>query len=325
VLRIHEDPRVTKPYRDDQWTAIDALGRAVDARLKEYDVRLTMGGEPTFVSIDDMESAQWNSAALGTHKLERAQDLWKRLAARFAPNGLRHSGQGKWYPGEPLPRWALGIHWRPTACPCGTTRPCSPTKAATTATPWTPRASASPWPAGEAAWASPNAICRPATRTPCIICCKEAQVPINLDPSPILAQTCKTPPNGAASPTNCRAASTIPVGYVSCRSPGTGAATLEKRPWNFRRARLYLIARRFAHGPAPAHRQPALGGPRRTRKPSPLDLFAPRDDLPDSLRRDRLPLCRLMPECRRTPGLAVPRPQGGAVEMPAQRPTAPLP
>jgi hypothetical protein len=112
VVRIHEDPRVTKPYRDDQWTAIDALGRAVDAKLDEYDVRLTMGGEPTFVSIDDMESAQWNTAALGQHKLERAQDLWNRLTKHFAPNGLKFSGQGKWYPGEPLPRWALGIFWR---------------------------------------------------------------------------------------------------------------------------------------------------------------------------------------------------------------------
>lgn len=112
VSRIQEDPRVTKPYRDDQWAAIEALGRAVDAELETLDVRLTMGGEPTFVSIDDMDSPQWNNAALGSHKLARAQDLWTRLAKAFAPNGLRHSGQGKWYPGEPLPRWALGIFWR---------------------------------------------------------------------------------------------------------------------------------------------------------------------------------------------------------------------
>ncbi len=112
VQRIHEDPRVTKPYSDEQWATIDALGRAVDADLQAHDVRLTMGGEPTFVSVDDMESAQWNMAALGKHKRLLAGDLLRRLWQRFAPDGMLLYGQGKWYPGEPLPRWALRCIWR---------------------------------------------------------------------------------------------------------------------------------------------------------------------------------------------------------------------
>jgi uncharacterized protein (DUF2126 family)/transglutaminase-like putative cysteine protease len=112
VRRLHEDPRVTKPYREDQWQAINALGRKVDADLETNDVRLTLGGEPTFVSIDDMESSQWNDAALGRQKRELAGDLLLRLWQRFAPGGLLHYGQGKWYPGEPLPRWSLNCFWR---------------------------------------------------------------------------------------------------------------------------------------------------------------------------------------------------------------------
>lgn len=112
VTRIHEDPRVTKPYDDAQWAAIMALGQAVDAELKANDVRLTMGGEPTFVSIDDMDGAEWNTAALGAHKRERAEVLLRRLQKRFAPFGVLHHSQGKWYPGEPLPRWALSCYWR---------------------------------------------------------------------------------------------------------------------------------------------------------------------------------------------------------------------
>jgi len=112
VKRILEDPRVTKPYTEQQWQEVVALGKAVDAELDSNDVRLTMGGEPTFVSIDDMESAQWNTAALGKEKLSLAKSLLLRLRDHFAPQGLLHYGQGKWYPGEELPRWALGLFWR---------------------------------------------------------------------------------------------------------------------------------------------------------------------------------------------------------------------
>jgi uncharacterized protein (DUF2126 family)/transglutaminase-like putative cysteine protease len=112
VDRVHEDPRVTKPYTDAQWAEALALGDAVDKELVANDVRLTMGGEPTFVSVNDMESAQWNTEALGDDKLSLAKSLSLKLRDHFAPQGLLHYGQGKWYPGEPLPRWALGVFWR---------------------------------------------------------------------------------------------------------------------------------------------------------------------------------------------------------------------
>jgi len=112
VWRIHEDPRVTKPYTPAQWAAIDALGRRVDSELAAHDVRLTMGGEPTFVSTLDMESPEWNTAALGDDKRRMSEQLLWRLKSRYAPEGLVHHGMGKWYPGEQLPRWALSLYWR---------------------------------------------------------------------------------------------------------------------------------------------------------------------------------------------------------------------
>ncbi|WP_248722761.1 DUF2126 domain-containing protein [Seonamhaeicola sp. ML3] len=112
VKRIFESPRVTKPYTDEQWNAIYNLGFKVDEELEKDDVRLTMGGEPTFVSIDDMESAQWNTDADGPHKRELAKNLSARLYDEFGKGGVLHQAQGKWYPGEPLPRWSIEICWR---------------------------------------------------------------------------------------------------------------------------------------------------------------------------------------------------------------------
>ncbi|MDT5214813.1 MAG: hypothetical protein QOK18_3052 [Mycobacterium sp.] len=112
VIRVHEDPRVTLPYTDEAWADINALGASVDERLAAGDVRLTVGGEPTFVSIDNQVDPEWTTDADGPHKRERASVLAARLKKVWAPQGLVQRNQGKWYPGEPLPRWQIGLLWR---------------------------------------------------------------------------------------------------------------------------------------------------------------------------------------------------------------------
>ena len=117
VTRIHESPRVTLPYTDEQWGRIEALGHAIDTELKKSDVRLTMGGEPTFIAIDDPDGPEWNFTAVSHKKRVLSGELIKRLRPKFAPGSLLHYGQGKWYPGEPLPRYALACYWRKDGVP----------------------------------------------------------------------------------------------------------------------------------------------------------------------------------------------------------------
>ncbi|MEZ5305183.1 MAG: transglutaminase family protein, partial [Verrucomicrobiales bacterium] len=117
VTRVAEAPRVTKPYSDEAWDRLNALGLAVDERLDMNDVRLTMGGEPTFVSIDNRDAAEWNTAAVGKHKRRLCSALLMRLREKWAPGGYLHFGQGKWYPGESLPRWSFTCYWRKDGVP----------------------------------------------------------------------------------------------------------------------------------------------------------------------------------------------------------------
>ena len=115
--RIFESPRVTLPYTASQWARIDSLANRVDEALLRGDVRLTMGAEPTFVSVSDPDGLEWNFSALSQEKRRLGGELIRRLRGRFTSGALLHYGQGKWYPGESLPRWSLNAFWRSDGVP----------------------------------------------------------------------------------------------------------------------------------------------------------------------------------------------------------------
>ena len=188
ITRIHEDPRVTRPLTEDAWSAVDALGQQVDRELVAHDVRLTQGGEPTFVSIDDIDGAEWNYAALSAKKYQLALDLVQRLRARFAPGSVLHFGQGKWYPGEPLPRWALSCHWRADGRPVW-----SRDDLIAVAAPQTPVAGDAlrgfARSIAEALWLHPDYV-QPAYEDPWRLLRDETNLPVNVDP---LARNLKLP------------------------------------------------------------------------------------------------------------------------------------
>ncbi|MCR9096231.1 MAG: transglutaminase family protein [bacterium] len=240
VERIAETPRVTKPYSDDAWEAVDALGRAVDARLDAGDVRLTMGGEPTFVSIDDMQGEEWNTEAIGPNKRALAEDLTRRLRSRFAPGALLHCGQGKWYPGEALPRWAFSVYWREDGVPLwrneallGDERAPRP--------PTLDQTEAFARQAAEELGIEPD-FAVPAFEDPLVLLETEAGLPVGLDPSRAdldapaeRARLARTLSEGAQTP----AAFVLPVQAWNARDQGRA---WRSEAWPTRRGRLFLVS-----------------------------------------------------------------------------------
>ena len=117
VNRLTDTPQFAAAIQDADWTQVQTLAGKIDADLKASDARLTMGGEPTFVGVDEPDSPQWNGAALGPEKRKLGESLIRGLRTKMAPGAMLHFGQGKWYPGEPLPRWALHCCWRADGVP----------------------------------------------------------------------------------------------------------------------------------------------------------------------------------------------------------------
>jgi uncharacterized protein (DUF2126 family) len=285
VTRVHEDPRVTKPYAEEQWTAIRDLGRRVDADLAKHDVRLTQGGEPTFVSVDDMEGPEWNFTALSPKKKELGEALLRRLAARFAVDGFLHSGQGKWYPGEPLPRWALGVWWRTD----GKALWRDPALIADT------RAKGrADFAAGErfvAALAERLGLDASYAITayedvPKLLA-SEAALPTNADP--LAADLSKPDERGRLARLLLKGLDR-PAGFVLPLRPGAegdDGRPWRSSPWPIRRERLYLLP-----GDSPLGLRLPLGSlpdvlPDEAEEDLPVDPFAPRDDLRSASDRPR--------------------------------------
>lgn len=280
VDRINEAPRITAPFSHDAWSRLDALGERVDADLKALDVRLTMGGEPTFVSIDDFESPEWNTAATGPTKRERADDLIRMLRERFAPNGFLHYGQGKWYPGESLPRWAFGLYWRRDGKPIWS----QPQLIADIAEPKGATTAAAEVFVHDLAErlgvGAEHAL--PAYEDPAHWMVKESVLPINVDPSdPKIddaeerSRMMRVFERGLSKPTGF----VLPIQRWNARAESQSRWTSEK--WTLRRGKLFL-----APGDSPIGlRLPVASLPKLPESEYPFiypqDPFAPREPLPE--------------------------------------------
>ncbi|MFI4925285.1 MAG: transglutaminase family protein, partial [Vicinamibacteria bacterium] len=275
IARVHEDPRVTRPYTEAQWKAIDALGEAVDRELVANDVRLTQGGEPTFVSIDDMDGAEWNYTASSPAKRTLADALARKLKARLAPGGLLHDAQGKWYPGEPLPRWAVGIYWRADGTPLWR----DPALLADPSSPGT----ATFDDAQRFATVVAKGLGVPASSAivafedvPKFLAA-EAALPVNIDP---LKADLSKPDERARLAQLLQAGIDKPAGLVlPLRASADGS--WETSPWPLRRERLYLLP-----GDSPMGLRLPLNSlpwvqPEEDDAEPPVDPFAPRGELPD--------------------------------------------
>jgi uncharacterized protein (DUF2126 family) len=244
LARVADRPRVTRPFSDESWAVLDALGEAVDRDLVAHDVRLTTGGEPTFVSVDDDQSAEWSTAALGPSKRLRADDLVRRLRARFAPGGLLHHGQGKWYPGEPQPRWAFSLYWRKDGKPLwhdpdliAAEANVAPEASVASAADQSPQPDAAQRLAETIAArlgiASTYVV--PAFEDPAPLLLKEAEYPINIDPlDPDLAD--RDARAGLARAFE--GGLGLPAGFVLPARPSGGSWVSER--WTWRRGRLFL-------------------------------------------------------------------------------------
>ncbi len=279
VARVAEHPRITRPFSDAAWADLDALGRKVDASLAAGDVRLTMGGEPTFVSVDDFEAGEWNTDAVGPTKREFADQLIRRLRDRFAPGGFLHYGQGKWYPGETLPRWTFSLFWRRDGKPIWRDADLIATEAADGGV--TPDQAQSLLTTIAAELGVPTENVVPAFEDPAEWIVKEGNLPENVTPE---NSRLKDPEERNRIARVFARGLTEPSGFVLPvqRWQARAAKTWVSEKWNLRRGHLFLVP-----GDSPVgYRLPlgALPHVPATDYPyiNPADPFEVRGELPDA-------------------------------------------
>ncbi len=253
IARIAEHPRITKPFSDEAWAALDALGRKIDETLRQDDVRLTMGGEPTFVSIDDFQSAEWNTSAVGPTKRGLADELIRRLQKRFAPGGFLHYGQGKWYPGETLPRWTFSLYWRRDGQPIWNDAKLIAKESANTGVGPREAERLLQTIAAELAIEPQNVL--PAYEDPAQWIIKEANLPENVTPE---NSKLKDPEERERIARVFGRGLTVPSGYVlpvQRWQAKSGRSRWRSEPWRTRRGHLYLVP-----GDSPVGYRLPLGG-----------------------------------------------------------------
>ncbi|MDQ8193999.1 transglutaminase family protein [Coraliomargarita sp. SDUM461004] len=85
-------------------SAIQSHAHQVEDSLQSQGIALTMGGEPTFIPAHP-DAPEWNNSAMGEQKLGYARRMTAELIRENYPGALTMQVFGKWYPGEPLPRW----------------------------------------------------------------------------------------------------------------------------------------------------------------------------------------------------------------------------
>jgi uncharacterized protein (DUF2126 family) len=282
VQRLDEKPRVTRPYSDEAWERIDALGQHVDRVLGASDVRLTMGGEPTFVSIDDMQGEEWNTAALGPNKRLLADRLVRRLRERFAPGGLLHFGAGKWYPGESLPRWSFSCYWRRDGIPLWEKSEWIASEGTATDHSAADAKRFIHELAGRLGVGDENAI--PAYEDVWHYLCRERKLPVNVDP---LESHLDDPEERERLARIFERGLGSVVGYALPLAwrPTAGAEGWVSGPWFFRQETMYLLP-----GDSPMGFRLPLESlpwslPADPLADAPIDPFAPRGPLPDPRQR----------------------------------------
>ena len=293
VTRVAEHPRITKPFSDDSWDELNALGAKVDSILLAEDVRLTMGGEPTFVSIDDFESAEWNTEAVGPTKREKADILIRKLRERFAPGGFLHYGQGKWYPGESLPRWTFSLYWRKDGKPIWRDPDLIAGEGKDTGVAADDAANLLGAIARELA-IEPDMVL-PAYEDPAEWILKEGSLPDNVDPS---NSKLKDPEERNRIARVFERGLTTPTGYIlpvqAWNAQASGQRWMSER-WKTRRGKIFLVP-----GDSPVGYRLPLGTlpyvpPARFPYIHPADPSIPRRPLPDVF----VPSGRAMPEASR--------------------------